>query len=142
MADQNGDRLSGTALAQTCDELLESLLDLEKPVHGGIKDARTRLKALSVSLRKIKPLEDRSFFQAVLKNCSEALNQICATKNNQLTCDIAEFTPSRQAVIVKQIEALADIQNNISLALNLSLKQVISKTYNFYPKADRSSKQR
>ncbi|EHK42494.1 hypothetical protein TRIATDRAFT_319912 [Trichoderma atroviride IMI 206040] len=131
MADQNGDRLSGIALAQTCDELLESLLDLEEPIHGDMKDARTRLKALSVLLRKIEPLEDQSFFQAVLGDCSEAMNQICATKNNQLACDTADFTPSRQATIVKQIEALADVQNNISLALNLSLKQVISTTYNF-----------
>lgn len=112
----NGDIVRGLELAQTCDDLLASLLDVEEPIHVDVKVVHARLQALSILLRSIQHLESCGWLQITLQECSNVLNQLCA---------MVKTRPVGGASMIGQIDALTDVQNTLSLTSSLCMRYVL-----------------
>lgn len=114
MADRtDGDILRGVELAQTCETLLASLSDIDEPVHLDMKVIHDRLQALGALLRSTQHLEGCDWLQMVLQDCDSILKQLHEEfKTRPIGC----------AGIIGQISSLTDVQNTLSLALNLNMR--------------------
>lgn len=114
MTDQeDGDILRGTELSRTCDAILANLSDVGEAVDLDMKVIHARLQALGVLLRSTQHLEGSGWFQTVLQECDNVLNQLHEEfKNRPVGC----------ASMIGQISSLSDVQNTLSLALNLNIR--------------------
>lgn len=110
------DILRGAELSRTCDALAASLLDVGEPVDLDMKIIHARLQALGVLLQSTQHLEGCGWFQMVLQECGNVLNQLHdEVTTRSLGC----------ASMIRQISSLADVQNTTSLALSLNMRYVL-----------------
>lgn len=114
MTDQEDrDILRGAELSRTCDAILANLSDVGEAVDLDIKVIHARLQALGVLLRSTQHLESCGWFQIVLQECVNVLNQLHEeVKTRPVGC----------ASMIGQISSLSDVQNTLSLALSLNIR--------------------
>ncbi|ETS83531.1 hypothetical protein PFICI_05407 [Pestalotiopsis fici W106-1] len=122
MAQQrDGDMLRGDVLAQTCNDLLANISHLEESQLSEMQDVRAHLEAMRELLRRLQPLEGRTWTQVILDECRNAFGQLSMAAENGSSNSVSEPVRNEMSQKAQAVKDLVHVRNKLSLASNLSL---------------------